>query len=148
MHLLPSADFLQNYFFQKNLSGTLSGYQPAWIQIRTDVLSVLIKVQIVCKAQTSWATCSSNRTTIKGNITEPYIYGVIVYFCYVMSHWTIDQSISFTIDWHYTMAWFPPSLLKTHTCAYRNARRRCAYGSFMKGDVVQQRWKSALLWQL
>ena len=31
-----------------------------------------------------------------------------------MSHWTIDQSIFSTIDWHYTMAYFLASLLKTH----------------------------------
>ena len=45
--------------------------------------------------------------------------GLLVY--YVMSHWTIAQSIFLTIDWHYTMAWFPALLLKTHrhlsTCA-------------------------------
>ena len=29
-----------------------------------------------------------------------------------MSQWTIDQAIFSTIDWHYTMAWFPASLLK------------------------------------
>ena len=30
-----------------------------------------------------------------------------------MSHWTIDQSINLTIDWHYTMVWFPALLFKT-----------------------------------
>ena len=59
-------------------------------------------------------------------------------FCYVMGHLTIAQSIFLTIDWHFTMAWFPASLLK-HTGACRHARLRCAYGSFMKGDVVQER---------
>ena len=33
-------------------------------------------------------------------------------FCYVMSHWTIDQAIFSAIDWHFTMAWFAASLLK------------------------------------
>ena len=42
-----------------------------------------------------------------------------------------------TIDWHYTMAWFPASLLKTQG-AYRHARQRCANGSFIKVDVMQQ----------
>ena len=42
-----------------------------------------------------------------------------------------------TIDWHYTMAWFPASLLK-HKGAYKHVRQRCAYGSFMKGDVMQR----------
>ena len=35
-------------------------------------------------------------------------------FCYVISHRTIDQAIFSTIDWHYTMAWFPTALLKIH----------------------------------
>ena len=57
-------------------------------------------------------------------------------FYYVVSHWTIDQSIILTIDWHFTMAWFHASLLKTHrrlsTCAktmpvrFVYDRRRCA----------------------
>ena len=46
---LSSANFFQNYFFQKILSGTLSEWQTVWIQIRTDILSVLIWVQTVCK---------------------------------------------------------------------------------------------------
>ena len=28
-----------------------------------------------------------------------------------------------------------------HTGAYRHARQRCEYGSFMKGDIMQQWWK-------
>ena len=43
-----------------------------------------------------------------------------------MSHWIIDRSINLTIDWHYTMAWLPVSLLK-HTGAYQHARQRCIY---------------------
>ena len=51
---------------------------------------------------------------IDSSITQSSIYGVIVYFCYVMHHWTIDQAIFSTID--FTMAWFPASLLKTLRC--------------------------------
>ena len=47
------------------------------------------------------------------------------------------RSINMSIGWQYTMAWLPASLLK-HTGAYRHARQRCAYGSFMKRDVMQQ----------
>ena len=53
-----------------------------------------------------------------------------------MSHWTIDRSINLTIDWHYTMAWFPALLSKAHRCLSRcmttmnvwfvYERRRCA----------------------
>ena len=66
-----------------------------------------------------------------------YIRSIFFNFCYVMSYRTIDQAIFSTIDWHYTMAWFPVSLLE-HTDTYQHARRRCTYGSFMKGDVMQQ----------
>ena len=47
--LLLSADFFQNNFFQKIISGILSKCKMVWIQIRTDNLSVLILVQSVCK---------------------------------------------------------------------------------------------------
>ena len=49
MIMLSSATFFKTNFFQKNLSGTLSGCQTVWIQIRTNVMSVLIWVQIICK---------------------------------------------------------------------------------------------------
>ena len=44
--LLP---FFKIIFFQKTLLEPLSECQTVWIQIRTDVLSVLIWVQTVCK---------------------------------------------------------------------------------------------------
>ena len=49
MHLLAAADFFQNKLILRILSGTLSESQIVWIQIRTDILSVLIWVQNVCK---------------------------------------------------------------------------------------------------
>ena len=49
MLLLSSADFFQNELFSKNLSGTLAVSQMVWIQIRADIMSVLIWVQTVCK---------------------------------------------------------------------------------------------------
>ena len=49
MLLLLSADFYQDCLFQKFPSGILSEYQTFWTQIMTDVLSVLIWVQTVCK---------------------------------------------------------------------------------------------------
>ena len=39
-----------------------------------------------------------------------------------MSHLTIDQSIFLTIDWQYTIAWFPAFLLKTHDMRNDDAR--------------------------
>ena len=62
-YLLPYSDFFQNYFFQKILSGTPSECQAVWIQIRIDVLSVLIWVQTVCNSykQTTKVTASKER---------------------------------------------------------------------------------------
>ena len=45
----PLLTFFQNKLFQKILSGTLSECQTVWIQINTNILSVLIWVQTVCK---------------------------------------------------------------------------------------------------
>ena len=47
--LLPSADFFQNKLSQKTILRALSECQTIWIQIITDILSVLIWVQTVCK---------------------------------------------------------------------------------------------------
>ena len=49
MLLLPSADFFQNELVQKILAGILLKGQTLWIQIRTDILLVLIWDQTVCK---------------------------------------------------------------------------------------------------
>ena len=49
MLLLSSADFSQNQLFRKTLPETLSECQTVGIQIRTNILSVLIWVQTVCK---------------------------------------------------------------------------------------------------
>ena len=46
---LSSADFFQNQFFQKILSGIPSECQMIWIQIGLDFMSSLIWVQTVCK---------------------------------------------------------------------------------------------------
>ena len=51
MILLSSAYIFQHlfFFFQKIPSGTWSECQTVWIQIKTDILLVLIWVQTVCK---------------------------------------------------------------------------------------------------
>ena len=46
---LMSADFFQIQLFQKILSEISTWCQTVWIQIRPDILSGLIWVQIVCK---------------------------------------------------------------------------------------------------
>ena len=47
-------------------------------------------------------------------ITQPSIYGVIVYS--LLCHGSLNYCPVniLTIDWHYIMAWLPASLLKTH----------------------------------
>ena len=47
---LPSADFFQNQLFRKIISGMSSECQTDWIQIRPNILSDRIWVQIVCKS--------------------------------------------------------------------------------------------------
>ena len=66
-----SADFFQNLLFQKIISGTLTECQTVWIQIRTDILSVLIWVQTVCKGyqQTTKVAASKGRV---GKILKAY----------------------------------------------------------------------------
>ena len=49
---------------------------------------------------------------------------------------SIAQAKVLDIDWDYTMAWFPATLLKTPR-AYRLVRRRCAYSSFRSVDIMQ-----------
>ena len=47
---LSSADFFQNQFFLKILSGIPPECQTVWIQIRPDILSGLVWVKTVCKS--------------------------------------------------------------------------------------------------
>ena len=68
MLLMSSADFFQNEPFRKILSGTLSECETVWIQIRTDILSVLMWVQTVCKGyqQTTKVAASKERVKAPG----------------------------------------------------------------------------------
>ena len=56
LHLLflSSADFFHIHVI---VSGTLSGCHTIWIQIRTDILSVLIWAQTVCKGNQLKSCC-------------------------------------------------------------------------------------------
>ena len=69
MLLLLSAEFFfQNYFLQKILSGILSECQTDWTQIRTDILSVLIWVQIVCKGYLQMTKVAASKERVKGHL--------------------------------------------------------------------------------
>ena len=74
------------------------------------------------------------------------IYGVIVFFCYVMSQWTIAQAIVLDIDWDYIKAWFRATLLiirrRLSSCSTKMrvlfvyARRRYVAMSNMRHALV------------
>ena len=90
MLLLSSGDFFQNELFRKVLSGALSECQTVWIQIRTDILSILIWVQILCKGyqQTKEVTASKERIdeTTEEKITMDYFRTVLASsdFCHLL----------------------------------------------------------------
>ena len=60
MSLLSSADF-----FQKIISGTLSGCQTVWIQIRASILSVPTCVQTVCNGYQQTATVATSKHRLR-----------------------------------------------------------------------------------
>ena len=60
-----SADFFQNPLFQKILLGTQSECQTVLTQIRTNILSVLICVQTVCKGYHQWQKSPLARKELK-----------------------------------------------------------------------------------
>ena len=79
--LLSSADF-----FKKNkniLSGTLSECQMVWIQIRTNILSVLIWVQTVCKdyqhtTKVSFSLVRKNVNSFHTFVAVPFLrHGIV-----------------------------------------------------------------------
>ena len=53
--------------FNKAISRTLSECQAVWIQIRTDILSVLVWVQIVCKGYQQATEVAASIARVKGN---------------------------------------------------------------------------------
>ena len=76
--------YFQNKLFQKILSGALSGWQTVLIQIRTDILSVLIWVQTVCKGyqQTTKVATSKERF----HIIHPIIFHTFLFTKYDLCH--------------------------------------------------------------
>ena len=67
-----------------------------------------------------------------------YIQSKFLFLCYVMSHSSIDQEIFSTIDWHFTKAWSPTSLLKTH-------RRLSACLTLMRVQFLHERRRNATM---
>ena len=74
MLFLSSADFFQNQFFRKILSGIRSECQTVWIQIRPDVLSGLIWVQTVCKGHQQTALVGKEFTLFSSFYDSPHLF--------------------------------------------------------------------------
>ena len=55
----------QNQLFQKILSVTLSECQTVWIQIRTDIMLVLIWIQTVCKGYSQTTKVAINKERVR-----------------------------------------------------------------------------------
>ena len=83
MLLLSSGDFFQNQLFQKILSGTLSECQTVWIQIRTDILLVLIWVQTVCKCNQQTTKVAASMERVKHKETQNHISHELSLACYI-----------------------------------------------------------------
>ena len=73
MLLLSSADFFQNQLFQKILSGALIECQTVWIQIRTDILSVLIWVQTVCKGYQQMTKVATSKERVNETMRQCFV---------------------------------------------------------------------------
>ena len=57
--------------FNKNLSGKLSECQTVWIQISTNLLSVLIWVKTVCKGYQQMTKVTASKETVKYIFISP-----------------------------------------------------------------------------
>ena len=71
MFLFLSADFFQNKLFQIKLSGTASECQMVWNLIRTDILSVLIWTQTVCKGYQQMIKVATSKESVNDFNTYP-----------------------------------------------------------------------------
>ena len=68
--ILSSADIFKHNVFQKILCGITLECQNAWIQIRTDNLSVLIWVQIVCKGYQQTKKFAASRQRVLTHLSQ------------------------------------------------------------------------------
>ena len=88
MFLLSFADFFQNRRFQKILSGTLSECQTVWIQIRTDILSVLIWFQTVCKAYQQTTKVTTSEEIVKYFFIQKMLSAYYILYYFILAHQT------------------------------------------------------------
>ena len=71
----PLLTFFKSFFFQKILSGTLSECQTVWIQIRSDILSVLIWIQTVCNGYQQMTKVAPSKESVKDRSKNSTEYG-------------------------------------------------------------------------
>ena len=67
----------------KNLSGTLSECHTFWTQISTDILSVLIWVQTVCKG---YQQTTKGATTASKEIVKLFRHGQLLQNWFILLH--------------------------------------------------------------
>ena len=89
------------------------------------------------------AMVNLNTSCMAGKTTKHYYYPIIIRsncLFFAMSRVTelFHRSINLTIDWHYTMAWLPASLLKTH-------RRLSTYSPTMHAHFIYERRRYATM---
>ena len=72
MPMMLSANFIQNQLFQ-NIPGIQSECQTIWIQIKSDIMSVLTRVQTVCKdyQQMTKVTACKERVMLMFSLSVP-----------------------------------------------------------------------------
>ena len=77
--------FFQKWLFQKILLGTLSECRTVWIQIRADILSVLISVQTVFRGhqQTSKDAASKERVEYFFSTVFNLMWYLYIFLCYI-----------------------------------------------------------------
>ena len=67
LYVFLSSSILKiNFFFRNVFSGTPSECQTVWIQIRTDILSGLIKVQTVCNSYRHTSKVADSKEGVMG----------------------------------------------------------------------------------
>ena len=131
-------------------SSTLVKYVNYLIVISININENCRREQICQKEKQGEKRCrkfiSQNSFTHLFNIQmTKFIYYPTVYIrsncLFLLCHGSLNYCPvnTFTIDWHYTMAWLPASLLKPHRRLSTCATTMRVYGSFITGDVVQQR---------
>ena len=96
---MSSADFFSKLTFQKILSGIPSECQMDWIQIRTDILSGLGRVQSVCNGY-------EQMTLVVNESTVCMMNNFAVFLCRLQIFFKINFSKNFFQKHYQSVKWF------------------------------------------